>query len=447
MNQNAENAIRDLGVALRDRDSKLQKQRIRINKLDVANRKLVNENKRLKDESAQWQTDYDHLDDIYKYVVDKCLGSYAQKRGIQFDDSTAESLDQVLEPLLQEAVQAKPLRSHVRTLRTQVQQLQKDLLAKLDKVEVVSDDQFSQEFRSLASLIKTLSRTVRVNDKVDILEGLGPLLLLNDVSSHHWNSRAGKKSLIEAWVWSILICLVFRNPFVFLGEHCKSLHEAWTQIFGAQHHHHWPRPSKKCENWRYKTMEQLVKLAGQDTITHGNVGLMPECLEASVIDNRTLVGTVIEGHFDLMFPGYDSSKVHPIVDKAFGLAMRMSLQRSRLQITYPAVGALLNRDEMSSIPEINGESDDEDMREGVVAFVINPGLAKWGDAHGENFDQRYDIVSALVQLEPTMRVERRADVEDQRSLDIQAGFAGGIDINGEPQIKHEPNIKQEDERT
>jgi hypothetical protein len=53
-------------------------------------------------------------------------------------------------------------------------------------------------------------------------------------------------------------------------------------------------------------------------------------------------------------------------------------------------------DERTSIPNIDGEETDE----GVVAFVINPGLTKYGDAHGKNLDQRYDIVPSLVLLDP-----------------------------------------------
>jgi hypothetical protein len=42
---------------------------------------------------------------------------------------------------------------------------------------------------------------------------------------------------------------------------------------------------------------------------------------------------------------------------------------------------------------------EDDVDNGIVAFVINPGLTKWGDVHGKAFDYRYDIVPARVQLE------------------------------------------------
>jgi hypothetical protein len=73
--------------------------------------------------------------------------------------------------------------------------------------------------------------------------------------------------------------------------------------------------------------------------------------------------------------------------------MQMALQRSRLQVTVPKNGDRFSRAEMSAV---NGD-DEEEIEDGVVAFVINPGLTKWGDAHGKKLDQRYDIVRALVQ--------------------------------------------------
>ncbi|KAJ8113128.1 hypothetical protein OPT61_g4673 [Boeremia exigua] len=85
-----------------------------------------------------------------------------------------------------------------------------------------------------------------------------------------------------------------------------------------------------------------------------------------------------------------------IVDRAFTLALEMSLQNCRFQVTYPSAGAKFHDGSMSSLPDLDGE----DISDGIVAFVVNLGLTKWGDAHGKMLDQRYDVVSALVQLEP-----------------------------------------------
>jgi len=54
---------------------------------------------------------------------------------------------------------------------------------------------------------------------------------------------------------------------------------------------------------------------------------------------------------------------------------------------------------MKLLPGFEGD----DVDSGKVAFVVNPGLTKWGDTHGKKFDCRYDIVPALVQLETSSR--------------------------------------------
>jgi hypothetical protein len=47
--------------------------------------------------------------------------------------------------------------------------------------------------------------------------------------------------------------------------------------------------------------------------------------------------------------------------------------------------------------------DSEEVPEGRVAFIVNPGLTKWGDAHGKCLDQRLDIVPALVFVEESVQ--------------------------------------------
>ena len=52
------------------------------------------------------------------------------------------------------------------------------------------------------------------------------------------------------------------------------------------------------------------------------------------------------------------------------------------------------------------DPDDDDKAEsGVVAFVLRPGLTKWGDAHGKNLDQVCPIVKSTVKLERVDEME------------------------------------------
>jgi len=259
---------------------------------------------------------------------------------------------------------------------------------------VISDDQFAKEFRSLAASIKSMSRSIPVTTGINVNAYFDYLVLLKDVGPHQWDGRARKKLLIEAWIWSILLCLVFSNPYAFFGAHCKRVETAWTQIFGAGHLDNWPKPSSQAEDWRAKTVEYLMSQTSRDIVTQGKSDNMLEGLTGSVIEARTFVAGIITGHMELISSEHDILQIQLIVDKAFALALQMSLQRSRIQVTYPAVGATFHTEQML----FADEDDDEDMGQGTVAFVINPGLAKWGDAHGKNFDHRYDIVPSLVQL-------------------------------------------------
>jgi hypothetical protein len=81
----------------------------------------------------------------------------------------------------------------------------------------------------------------------------------------------------------------------------------------------------------------------------------------------------------------------------------MSPQRTRVRITYPVVGSGWDG---SSMKLLEDPDDDDDVTEnGVVSFVLNPGLTKWGDAHGKKLDQRCDIVKAKVKLERLDQME------------------------------------------
>jgi hypothetical protein len=293
-------------------------------------------------------------------------------------------------------------REELSDLREQVQNLQRDALAKVDKVQAIPDSQFAQDFRAIIGLVKSTSRSIRPPEDVFLFGVLNAGILLTDVPTHRWNTRAQKKCLIEAWVWSVLVEMVFRTPFAIFNCQGDSLSDLWSKMFDVQHSLDWPTPSLRCESWRVSTMEQLVEAAGRTVITHGEdreSGQLSEDadrdLQKCVIRSRALVKDTIESKLSALSPGINVSHIQNIVDKAFTLALEMSLQRSRLKVTFPTIGTSFNKGRMTPIPDRGGR----DIEEGTVAFIVNPGLAKWGDAEGRNMDCRYDIVVALVQVE------------------------------------------------
>ncbi|KAF2036673.1 hypothetical protein EK21DRAFT_52001, partial [Setomelanomma holmii] len=282
--------------------------------------------------------------------------------------------------------------------------LQKEMLANVDKVQAVSDQQFEHSFRALASSIKSLSRLLQLTGKFDIGEVLGVPLLLQDMSIELLRGRIRKKCFIEVYLWSTLLDMVFRDPFKVFGPHFDAQSDVWKDIFGSDFFPDWPKPTTRSETWRYTVAEQVSQIVGVDLITEGKLKKktgqdqeVRQDMDQSVLEVRIFVATSIESGLAMIASAMDSSLIQDVVDKAFTLALHMSLQRARFQITYPALGARFVKEEM----KCDSDGDGDEMSNGKVAVVINPGLTKWGDALGKNLEYRYDIVPSFVQLEAT----------------------------------------------
>lgn len=381
-------------VKLEDKFSRLRKQTERIKEqrddFHEQHNELKQQHEQLQEEQRTLQYHFNHASERYTYILRNTIQPFVESKGLHWNDQTAETISVVLDPLIADAIEASSLREQVRVL-------QKEMLAKLNKVQVVSDEQFAQDFRNLVAIIKTLSRTVHLSPDRDVVGISGTPAFLQGVNQRHWKSRAGKKCLVEAWVWCVLLDLVFQSPFAMFGEEGECLQTVWQGIFGVQHAHSWPTPTALCETWRYTTTEQLT---GQADLVGAAAGkskpdMEYKHLEMSMLATRSNVKHIIAEYVARISATTDSAVIGSIVDKAFALALRMSSQRFRLQITYPSVGMMFHRDSMCTLPDPDGE----DSEEGTVAFVVHPGLTKWGDAYGKNLDQRFDIVSSLVQLD------------------------------------------------
>jgi hypothetical protein len=138
-----------------------------------------------------------------------------------------------------------------------------------------------------------------------------------------------------------------------------------------------------------------MSMVDQDIITERKMKTNLEFMEALMMEEHENIIRFIESGLALITPSVDSNRVNRIVDKAFALAMQMSLQRSRLQVTFPRIGSAFNKAEMSPV----ADNEDDDVQYEYVALVVAPGLTKWGNSHGKNLDDRFDIVHAMVQLE------------------------------------------------
>ena len=338
------------------------------------------------DEFAECKESQKFFQARYDRTVENLFLPYAQKRSLQFDDRTSEALDFVLSSLLHDAQEAG-------ALRDQVQILRKELLTREKKIAAISDEQFASDFTKLASQIKTLSRLLRPREGIDVLETLGPCIMANGVATHYWSSRVGKKLFIEAWIWSTLMQMVFRNPFTIFGVEGGTVANLWSSMFGSEYCHGWPIPSPPCEIWRQRTMERLVAVVDEGIITQGKT--KENYLEQHVVNARGSVISAIETGLATITSKVDSSQVLQIVHGAFTLLMHMSVQLPRLQIEFPRYGEIFDKTEM----KLQGVDEEDGIDHGIVAATVNPGLMKWGDAQGKNYDHHYAIVPALVRLQ------------------------------------------------
>lgn len=377
---------------------------------------LNEENKRLSAKTKKSQNSWAFLDGLWSDVIKKYLRPYENRRGIQPEKWTEPVVHAILGHMFEEAVEVHSLRDRlrksqgdVRGLQDQLQALQSEMLTRVVKTQVTPDDQFAQGFRNIAALVKTLSRMVRPDHGEDLIDVLRTPLMLENVAQNHLSGRTGMKTHIEAWTWCVLLHLVFRYPFAIFGKEGQDFANLYTNMFQQAHCDAWPCPTTRCEIWRYTTMEQLAESIGRDAMVRWETHTKDGPLSSGLIDVRAEVLNTIEKRFSYFSPSYDLERVRLIINKAFALSMTMSLQVFRLQLTYPKVGDRFNADTMTALPNDDGD----DMLEGVVAFVVNPGLTKWGDAHGKNLDHRYDIVPSVVQLAPSTPMTKEEEAWSQ----------------------------------
>jgi hypothetical protein len=347
--------------------------------------------------------------DAYNFIFDRTVQPYANLLGIELSGYLDEHLASVSEDLVSNATESFTLRTkaqekdlQLHNAQEQLRLLQAEMLARVDNVETVPDEHLAQEFHSLVSCVRVFSRSVRASEGKSILDVLKPRGFLVGVPGHHWEARASKRIYIEAWIWSVLFEEVFGTPLLIFGNSGNIHEESWSMMFGRDHFGGWPRPCSSSETWKYMTTERLLELSNRDIITRGYI--QPHdmdtknptwcCLVSDIFTQRSNVANILKDNLTALSATADLLQVPKIVNKAFSLALEMLLSRSRVQITYAQTGARFNEKAMSV-----HDTDDENLDNRTVAFVVRPGMTKWGDAHGKHFEESYDIVRCEVQLE------------------------------------------------
>jgi hypothetical protein len=187
-------------------------------------------------------------------------------------------------------------------------------------------------------------------------------------------------------------------------------------MFGTETQLKWPIPSELAERWRVTTLEQLVNMVGSEAITSGTTKKKHVELENSIKIQRVWIADRITKPLRRLSVGVDSSTLSAIIDKAFALALKIFRQQCRFQVVFPKIG---DRYVEGATRNLTSVPESDDVECGRVGFIVKPGLAKWGDAHGKNLDKRLDLVSSLVFIEPTAKVSvgsaLRVEVKSNKS--------------------------------
>jgi hypothetical protein len=181
-----------------------------------------------------------------------------------------------------------------------MQVLQQRLLSKERRASAFSDEQFEENFRRLAAQIKTLSRTLRLKEDIDIVQTLGACILASGATPNHQSGRFGKKLFIESWIRSNLIQKIFRSPFSIFETENDAVFDLWSTMFEPGHSQGWPRPSLPCETWRYTTIEHLIAAVDTAVVTQGMAKAHSSHLEQHTLAVRDNITSVIATNLALV---------------------------------------------------------------------------------------------------------------------------------------------------
>jgi len=208
------------------------------------------------------------------------------------------------------------------------------------------------------------------------------------------------------------------------GKVVDSVSNGFFDLFGRDHSHRWPIPSELAERWRYTTTEKFVEIVGREASTQGLAKNKNGELDRSIQEVRTKVAFRIEKPLARIASKLDFAQVTTIVDEAFALAIKMSLERCRIQIVFPSIKTPFTVGQ----PDLVSTYESENVQNGRVALIVNPGMAKWGDARGQNLDQRLDIIPALVFVESTAEMVSLADADREPDFDMDPEYEQKVKI-------------------
>lgn len=184
-----------------------------IDEAHQENERLHDEIKEIEMEKKYHQSRDQEYADVPRRICDEYLVPWIRQKKLDCK-STKSTLYQSLSILFQDASNAELLRADLESEKAQVQALQEQLLSNVEKIEVLSDEKFAQDFRILAASIKAFSRSIQLSKTKDILtiRDIMDSRMVQSVDRTYWTTPIRRKGLIEAFIWSVLYESLFDSP-------------------------------------------------------------------------------------------------------------------------------------------------------------------------------------------------------------------------------------------
>lgn len=138
----------------------------------------------IKHENSKLNSIHKGQDRVWLKRLKNYIAPYLESKEPGSNEVPDDSLDDAMLSLRQDALQVQALRTQAQISKDRMQDLQLEMLSRVEKVPTTPDEQLAQEFRTIKALIRSLSRSIRIAPDVDVLAVLHSDDLLFGISEH-----------------------------------------------------------------------------------------------------------------------------------------------------------------------------------------------------------------------------------------------------------------------
>lgn len=109
---------------------------------------------------------------------------------------------------------------------------------------------------------------MKLHPYLDSTQDLLRCFLVKIERKEFWSTSRYKKYLIEAWIWSAIVRIIFWSPFkIFFKRFNEITVDMYRSLFGQDHQYRLPVPSELAVRWRHITAEGVLNQINADVIS------------------------------------------------------------------------------------------------------------------------------------------------------------------------------------